>query len=301
MKKKLLFIILWVLLSVAFGLSIVLFEKEEISLGVVLSSAMLALLLEKTGRAFQDLLDTTDWKTTQRKLKRGGFIKDNDLVRISFAYLYRIKVGSYYLLVKNERNTGKYQPVGGVFKLIGNEKVELKNRYHVMDDNKILIDESSKDDYRLRMENKYLRKFVSRFNSEEAERERIDNAGREFSEELIEKGILSEWSSITYRYCGRYISELRFSDHFQMYELLLFDIVELIPTAEQEQELKKLIHSSSNQYCFATAEQIACLGMNIDQGMLYERIGDHSRHILQENESKLMKTHDTGLIFTVEL
>lgn len=74
-----------------------------------------------------------------------------------------IKIGDKNILVKNERGTGKEQPVGGVYKLFGNEKVELKNRYKVKDDNKISIDESSRNDYRLRIENRYLRKFVKRF------------------------------------------------------------------------------------------------------------------------------------------
>lgn len=54
-----------------------------------------------------------------------------------------LKLATKYLLVKNERGTEKYQPVGGVYKLAGNEKIELKNRYQVKDDDKISIDESS--------------------------------------------------------------------------------------------------------------------------------------------------------------
>lgn len=131
-------------------------------------------------------MDTTNWKTSQRKLKRGRFIEDSTIIRISFAYLYRIKIGNKYLLVKNERGTGKYQPVGGVYKLLGKEKMELRNRYQVKDDNKIPLDRSSRDDYRLRLENRYLRKFVKRFDRK-AEREQIYNLSREFREELIEK------------------------------------------------------------------------------------------------------------------
>lgn len=118
----------------------------------------------------------------------------------TIAYLYRIKVGNKYLLVKNERGTEKYQPVGGVYKLAGNEKIELKNRYQVKDDDKISIDESSRDDYRLRIENKYLRKFMKRFDRG-ANRERIDNLSREFKEELLDKSIVN-WNRISYRYCG---------------------------------------------------------------------------------------------------
>ena len=65
-----------------------------------------------------------------------------------------------------------------------------------MDDNKIPIDESSRDDYRLRIENRYLRRFVKRFDSRKAEREQIENISREFKEELIDTGILN-WDRIS--------------------------------------------------------------------------------------------------------
>ena len=164
---------------------IILFERNNWPAGSSLSGIALGFSLPAFWKSLQDLTDTTNWKTSQRKLKRGDFIKNDTLVRISFAYLYRIKVGNKYLLVKNERGTEKYQPVGGVYKLAGNEKIELKNRYQVKDDDKISIDESSRDDYRLRIENKYLRKFMKRFDRG-ANRERIDNLSREFKEELID-------------------------------------------------------------------------------------------------------------------
>ena len=300
MKKKIWMLILWIVLTVGSGVAIWLFGEKNIGLGEAIAGAMIAIFIERTVSAFQDLWDTTDWRVSQRRLKRGGFIKDDTLIRISFAYLYRIKVGNKYLLVQNSRNTGKYQPVGGVYKLNTAEKTELKNRFHVMDDNKILIDESSRNDYRLRMENKYLRRFVKRFNSRKAQRERIDNIGREFKEELIETGILS-WKQIRYRFCGRHMTELKFGEHFQIYELLLADIVELIPTAEQEADLKNLMDNHSDQYRFASAEQITCLGMDTEAGQLYEWIGDHTKKILQENEEQLMKPNGVGETYSISV
>ena len=284
---------------VCFGV-IILFEIKSWPAGSSIAGIILGLSLPALWHFIQDLRDTTNWKTSQRKLERGDFIGDETLIRISFAYLYRIKVGNKYLLVQNSRNTGKYQPVGGVYKLKAAEKTELKNRFHVMDDDKILIDKSSRNDYRLRMENRYLRKFVKRFDSRNAQRERIDNIGREFKEELIETGILN-WTQIRYRFCGRHMTELKFGEHFQIYELLLADIVELIPTAEQETDLKSLLSCPSNQYRFATAEQITCLGMNTEAGELYEWIGDHTKKILQENEGLLMKADGVGKIYNVSL
>lgn len=300
MKHKILVLFGWVAAVFIFSALCLLFESMDCALATVIVGGIIALCLEKAAHAAVDLSDTTDWKASQTKLKRGGFIKDNTIIRISFGYLYRIKVGSKYLLVRNARNTGKFQPVGGVYKYSDNERVVLKNNFNVMDDDKIPIDDSSRDDYRLRMENRFLRRFVRRFESNKAERERVDNVGREFREELVDSGILN-WSHIKYRYCGRDVTTLDFNDHFQTYELLLSDVVELIPTTAQENDLKELMKSQSDKYRFATAEKITCLGMDVGAGQLHEWIGDHSRKILQENEGSLMRPYGYGAEFEVDI
>lgn len=292
MKKKVGMLVLWIVLSAVMAVGTVFPGKYECLLGA-LAGAFITIFIEKAWKAIEDLFDTTNWKISQRKHKRGGLIKDDTIIRISFAYLYRVKIGDKYLLVLNSRNTGKYQPIGGVYKLLGNEKMELKNLFHIMDDDKIPIDQSSKDDYRFRMENKYLRKFVKRFNNKNTSRERIDNVSREFKEEVIEKGIL-DWKTISYRYCGRFMSDLRFENHFQTYELQLFDIVELLPTQEQEQDLYRLIGQDSYLYYFATAKQITSLGIDTSSGMLHETIGDQTETTIQENEASLMKVPGVG-------
>ena len=230
---------------------------------------------------------------------RGGFIDKNTTIRISFAYLYRIFIDGKYLLVKNARGTGKYQPVGGVYKMQDSEKQELKNLSHMVDDDKIQIDKSSKNDYRLRLDNRYIRKFMKRFDTE-AQRERINSLGREFEEELISTGILS-WSEIKYRVCGRHIANIEFGKHFQVYELLLVDIVELIPTPEQEEDLRKLMEHTPDNICFASAEKIKALGIEQSTGNLFESIGDHTINILQETESKLTKVPHAQAYYTVML
>ncbi len=278
---------------------IFLFEIKSWPVGSSLAGIVLGFSLPGLCHAIQDLMDTTNWKASQRKLKREGSITDDTIIRISFAYLYRIKSGDKYLLIRNERKTGKYQPVGGVYKLKGDEKTKLKNFYFVKDDNKVSIDESSRDDYRLRIENKYLRKFVRRFNNK-AERERIDDLSREFKEELVKSGIV-DWNQITYRFCGRHMTELRFGEHFQIYELLLADVVELMPTVEQDEDLRALMKQHSDIYRFATAEEIISLGVNTATGELEETISDHTKKIIQENEGQLMKIPNTGRIYTVDL
>ncbi len=295
---KILKVIGMVALSLICFAVIIVFEINEWPAGSSIAGVLLGLSLPALRIFFQDFNDNTNWKSSQRKLERGGFIKDDTIIRISFAYLYRIKVGDKYLLIQNRRNTGKYQPVGGVYKFQSSEKSELKNLFHVIDDNKIPIDDSSRDDYRLRMENKYLRKFVKRFDSRDAIRERIENAGREFKEELVDNGILN-WNKISYRYCGRHITDLSYGEHFQIYEILLYDVVELIPTIEQERDLENLMQIDNDKYKFATADQITCLGVNTNANELNEWIGDHTKYTLQENEAKLVKIHSVGEIYDV--
>ena len=278
---------------------VILFKSNKWPEVSSLSGVVLGNLLPNVLKVIEDLSDTTTWEISQRKLERGGFIKNDTLIRISFSYLYRIKVDNKYLLVKNERGTGKYQPVGGVYKLAGTEKIELKNLYQVKDDNKISIDESSKDDYRLRIANKYLRKFINRFDNG-ANREHIENLGREFKEELVDKGIVN-WKHISYRYCGRHITELHWGKHFQCYELLLADIIELLPTPEQENDLKKLMRQNYENYSFASAEEIDSLGIDTNSGDLRETIADHATKILEENEEKLIKEANVGKIYNITI
>ena len=278
---------------------IVYFEIKSKPVGSSIAGLILGVVIPELTNSIQDLSDTTNWKASQRSLKRAKLIKDNTIIRISFAYLYRIKGDRKYFLVKNERGTGKYQPVGGVYKLTNSEKIELKNRFQIKDDDKISIDKSSRNDYRLRIESKYLRKFVKRFNKN-SDREHIDDLSREFKEELIDTGILN-WEKITYRFCGRHMTEVKFSEHFQIYELLLADIVELIPTPEQEDDLKKLMHQHSSKYIFATVDEIMSLGINPPNSKLKEIIGDHTKKIIQESEGELKKIPGVGKEYTVEI
>lgn len=281
------------------GLITILAEVHIISTGGGIAGVALGLLLPLLCRSVQDLLDSNVWKSSQRKLEREGLLKKDDIVRISFAYLYRIKVGDKYLLVQNGRHTGKYQPVGGVYQVHGQEKTELKNRFHVIDDNKIPIDESSKNDYRMRLENRFLRKFIRRFDNK-ADRERLNDVSREFKEELVETGILN-WTDIRYRVCGRHMTELKFGEHFQIYELLLADIIELEPTKKQEQELKDLMQRKDPRYEFATAEEIKTFGVHPGTNDLTETISDHTVKILEETEPKLIKLTENGKEYSVKL
>ena len=98
------------------------------------------------------------------------------------------------------------------------------------------------------------------------------------------------------------MSELKFGEHFQIYELLLADIVELLPTEQQLLDLQHLMEQKTDQYYFASKEEIDSLGINTAEGRLQEFIADHKKKILEENETALM--HDIEHVnenFTVHL
>lgn len=250
-------------------------------------------------KLYQDMFDVLDWQKSQRMLIRGKFITNNTVVRISFSYLYRIKVGDKYLLIKNDRGTDKYQPIGGVYKFEEGEKLILKNKFQIIDDSKIPIDESSYNDYRLRLKNKYLRKFIQHFDVD-AKREKINNLSREFREEVIESSAL-DWNEISYRFCGRHMTKLNYSDHFQIYELLLADIVEVLLKKDQEKELNELVNSLPDKYRLATEEEILSLGVNTNSMQLRENISNHSTKILQIKEDELQKITGVGKVYSVRL
>ena len=175
-----------------------------------------------------DLSDNESWKNSQRKLKRAGLIHNETKIRISFAYLFRIKVDGKYFLVQNSR-TKKYQPVGGAYKLTPEEAQYLSEEIPVENDDRIPIDTTTRGDYRLYVKNKDLRKFIKRFD-ETPYRENINNLSREFDEELFSTNILDKetFGDLSYKYCGRHITDVEYGNFFDCYELLLADIVEVI-------------------------------------------------------------------------
>jgi len=288
MPKKIAIFLGWLVLS-GILLWLTAASQEMCPVGNILCGILLGMTIPKLFASGQDFLDTTTWKASQRKLERGGLIKKDSPIRISFAYLFRIMVDGKYFLVKNARGTGKFQPVGGVYKMHNAEAQYLRQQFHAADDNSIPMDRSSKGDYRLRLKNRYLRKFVKRFDKTK-DRETIQNPSREFREELISTGILrgSEFDTLAYTECGRHFTELHFSEHFQCYELLMADIVELHLTAAQEEKFRELMETRSTKYCFATSDEIESLGVKIGTEDLRETIGDHAKKILIEHTVDLI-------------
>ncbi|PQG76061.1 hypothetical protein CUS43_07515, partial [Enterococcus faecium] len=138
------------------------FEFIKNSIGSILSGTFVGITIPYFLSSMIDLSDNKSWKNSQRKLKRAGLIHKDTKIRISFAYLFRIKVDGKYFLVQNVR-TKKYQPVGGAYKLEPKEAQYLSEKIPVEDDDRIPIDTTTRGDYRLYVKNKDLRRFIKRF------------------------------------------------------------------------------------------------------------------------------------------
>jgi hypothetical protein len=174
-------------------------------------------------------------------------------IRISASYLFRIKSGNKYLLVKGRRFP-QYQPVGGVYKTSPTAKSFL-NKVEALDDNLIPIDVYSENDLRIRIPAKNLVQFIRWFESGES---RETSPWREFYEELIAANILSaeNFPYIYHDYIRREFRPLRFSAHAQSLELIIADIYELIPTASQENDLSNLQQAGHGEAVWVSEDQI---------------------------------------------
>ena len=275
-------------ISCVFLYGIFYFEFIKNSIGSTLSGTFLGITIPYFLSSMIDLSDNKSWKNSQRKLKRAGLIHKDTKIRISFAYLFRIKVDGKYFLVQNVR-TKKYQPVGGAYKLEPKEAQYLSEKIPVEDDDRIPIDTTTRGDYRLYVKNKDLRRFIKRFD-ETPYRENINNLSREFIEELFTTNILDKdtFGDLTYKYCGRHITDVEYGNFFECYELLLADIIEVRLTDKQEELFRKLMEKTDNQYIFATFKEIKTGGVKHGTSDLKDNIANHAPKILSENSDILI-------------
>jgi len=174
-------------------------------------------------------------------------------VRLSLSYLYRIKIGDSYLLVKG-KHFNTYIPVGGVYKFTSSAK-ETLDELEVLTDDLVPINESSQNDLRIYIQGKNIPAFFRWF---ESGKSRETSPWREFWEELIEDGIVSSatFPWVFERRIRRHVTPVHFSDFSQTQEMLVADIHELEPTPEQVKELEQLRSIGHSSVLWANAELI---------------------------------------------
>lgn len=210
----------------------------------------------------------------------------NKQIRFSLAYLFRIKIPetNKYLLVLNRRIENQLQPVGGVYKRYGDDK--LFEKWNYVPDNKkngLSVDKDSEDDLRFRVDGKNTLKVIKWF---EEGKEREVSGEREFNEELISTNILDRdnFKQIKYKHIKRVSKNLEWSDFHSCYEILIHDIFELIPTETQKTELIKLNQSEvdlTNGYAVVDCDDIEQLRLIKNEKQI-ARIGEHTKFTINK-------------------
>lgn len=223
--------------------------------------------------------------TTYYKTKIGGY-KNKD-IRFSMSYLFKIQIQdtNKYLLVMNRRIENQLQPVGGAYKRYGDDS--LFNKWGYKPDNKrngLDVDEKSTSDLRFMIKGKYVIEVMNWF---ESKQERETDPNREFNEELLDTGILDSdiFKNIKYKHIRRYSENLKWSKFFECYEILIFDVFELIPDEKQKQRLIELSEEKTDLnkgFAIVECDDIEQLRF-MENGKQIARVGEHTRLLINKN------------------
>ncbi len=243
-----------------------------------------SILKPAASKAIGKLWENKDSLLLYFKTNFWSYRKQN--IRFSISYLFRIRIPNtdYYLLVLNRRIAGQLQPVGGAYKRYGDDS--LFEKWGHKPDNKkngLGTDEISDKDLRFKVKGKNVINVIKWF---EEGKEREVSGNREFIEELIEPGIVDKeiFKKISYRHLKRISKNLQWSEHHQCNEVLIYDILELLPTKAQEDFLTNLHLKGSDLskgYAFADSDEIGHLRF-MENGRQVAKIGAHTKFTINE-------------------
>lgn len=197
----------------------------------------------------------------------------NQKIRLSCAYLFRIRSGNKYLLIKGN-HIDQYQPVGGVYKTFESfqeiaHKLEItpEKEEHFYEDN----------DLRVYMPGKSVMKFIHWFNTGAG---REFNVTREFYEEMVVPGFLpiEALANVKIEYIKQVHSDLHYSVAFKCKEVLLHNIFEVTLSDVQIETLISKISNGEKRLIFVDQQAIEKEAVYING--LDAKIGAHSKSIL---------------------
>ena len=202
----------------------------------------------------------------------------NKKVRVSMSYIYRIRVSDKYLLVKNSK-WDYYQPVGGAYKILSEDIGFLKDNFEWGKDPYLKTDGIKRNDLRGTVPMTKLIKFLDWFKTQ---KNREISHWREFFEELIRTNILSveNFPHIEYRYAGTLLTPIKKSDIWpNCFEILSYDVYDLIPSNEQEAKLYETQTKISDKYKWVEESVILNNGIiNKDEEI---KLGQHTKWTIQ--------------------
>jgi hypothetical protein len=203
-------------------------------------------------------------------------------LRLTLAYLFNIEINGRYLLVKSHRIENTYQPVGGVYKYFNPEAKNDLDSIGALTDTKMGSDEISEFDLRLNLQNRrFLFKFLRWFFDGN---ERESSPWREFYEELIEPNILppDKFPYIHHQLVGQHFESIHWDKFFQVDTFKYVDVYKpRFINEDQVNELKRLLATKSEEYIWATADEI--------------KQGKSNGYLIAEHTHKIFKTQKIKL------
>lgn len=199
----------------------------------------------------------------------------NKKIRFSMSYLFRIKIDNKYLLISGRR-ISQYQPVGGVYKYYKGFENEF-DKFEVINDEGFTFDDSIKNDLRIRLKGKYTLKFLKWYKSRT---NREVSVHREFIEELVKPGYLTAdvMDDFKPRFIKTIDNKIKWSQHFECKELLMYDIFDVELNKKYVSQLKTAVAEHSSELVLATEKEIKRL--SIDQKGKSMKIGKHSKNVI---------------------
>lgn len=223
--------------------------------------------------------------TVYYKTKIGKY-KNMD-IRFSMSGLYKIQIpdSNKYLLVLNRRIDNQLQPVGGAYKRYGDDS--LFNKWGYKADNSrngLDVDDKSSSDLRFTAQGKNVIEILSWF---ESKNERENEPRREFKEELLDTGILDPkiFQYFDHKHIRRFSKNLVWSHYFSCFEILVYDIFELLPNEGQKRaliDLSKQETDLSKGYAVVSCDDIEQLRFMNDTKQI-ARIGQHTKLLINKD------------------
>lgn len=201
------------------------------------------------------------------------YFQKEKLIRFSISYLFRIKLNGKYLLIKGNR-IEQLQPIGGVYKYYDSFKNFIRE-WDIKDDSGFPIDETSKNDLRVRVPISYTLKMIEWF---QTKKNREFCVFRELHEELLSNDFFKDkdLKDLSIEYIKTDIQPIKYSEPFKINEILIADIFELNLTQEQEKIFKEFVQTNPS-FQIVTEDQIKCGSIILDKSY---PIGKHSKNLI---------------------
>ena len=179
-------------------------------------------------------------------------------IRFSISALVRVRVDDQFLLVRGYR-IERFQPVGGVLKYYPTALPELM-ACGLEPDVLYERDEVNENDLRIVVRADRLCRFLKWYESGKG---REHSPWREFYRELIVAGHISHTSTpfADFQYLSRHSSSLDWNEDLCVFECFVAEMYEWMTTPAQEEELRHLMTKSSDDYRWATLQEIEAYGI----------------------------------------